>query len=80
MRDVGVTCVTAWQVVSRKMSAKMYPLFVTNPGMPPPGGCLTDPPYAHMSHPKMWSRLGDSNSRPTHYECVRTVRRIKDWF
>ena len=29
--------------------------------------------------PEMWSRLGDSNSGPTHYECVRTVRRIKDW-
>jgi hypothetical protein len=30
----------------------MFALFETNPGMPPPGGCLTDPLYAHMSQPK----------------------------
>jgi len=26
------------------------------------------------------TRLGDLNPGPTHYECVWTVSRIKDWF
>ena len=32
-----------------------------------------------LNEPKTWSRLGDSNSGPTHYECVWTMRKIKDW-
>ena len=35
VRHIEVSSVTARQVVSLRMYAKMYPLFETNPGMPP---------------------------------------------